>query len=247
MLEQFGAPQRQSASTAGAHPIDVKLRIFIPSRAVLIALPVAGEVGFDGDNRGFSYDSGTSRAELWVDGIYSDQSNPIRIKRRAFGESKYYVKSKIVDVPGKPFWWKAVRMLPLLPDLEEAYDGVSTAVVTDANLRVTGGFELPPLGLVPVLRISFLVNATNPLEALAPAIDCELNLFLMQSSEGHITFSLKGEHDGFPAYELYVNRQRLYSYDPVAAGKSPLALAPPTDVMVDIAPTLLTVATGTFI
>jgi hypothetical protein len=47
--------------------IDARLRLFIPPRAVSVPLPVAGDVGFDGNNRSFSYGEGTARAEVWID------------------------------------------------------------------------------------------------------------------------------------------------------------------------------------
>ena len=38
-----------------------------------------------------------------------------------------------------------------------------------------------------------------------------------------------GDHDGFPCHELYINRQQIYTYDPVARGNDPSNLFPPTD------------------
>jgi hypothetical protein len=51
--------------------IDVRLRVFIPARAVSLPigpLGTVGPVGYDGDNRGFSFDQGTSRAEISAGG-----------------------------------------------------------------------------------------------------------------------------------------------------------------------------------
>jgi len=87
--------------------IDVHLRIFIPSRAVSIPLGPATS-GFDGDNRDFSFDQGTSRVELWVDVDNTPSTNsPITTRRRAFGQTARYTPDKLEDVPGKPFWWKS--------------------------------------------------------------------------------------------------------------------------------------------
>lgn len=39
-------------------------------------------------------------------------------------------------------------------------------------------------------------------------------------------YALKVDHDAFPAYELYVNAQRVYAFNPRQAGTSPLDLYP---------------------
>lgn len=219
--------------------IDVKLRIFIPSRAVLVPLPAVDTIGFDGDNRGFSYDQGTSRAELWVDVDNSPYAaNPVMIKRRAFGESRYYVREKVVDVVGKPFWWKAIRRNPFL-QTEDLPNGAATALVTDESLNVTGAIEpADPLGLLKNVRVTFRVNGALPLSAVAPAIDCQLDVLLGATGLPATTFSVTGYHDGFPAYELYIQQRLVYSFDPEQAGTSPLNLAPGGEVRVNVPTTV---------
>lgn len=229
-------PSLQTVGTGGANSrtMDVKLRVFIPSRAV-----IGNGVGYDGDNRDFSYDAGTSRAELWIDAIYSaSTNNPVRIKRRAFGQSAEYVQDKLVDVLGKPFWWKAIRKDPFL-QTEDLPDRIATSEVTDETLRVTGQMEMPPLGLISVLHLLFHVNGALPLEPLGPPINCDLDVFLTPSGPNIINYSIKGTHDGFPAYELYIERKLVYSYDPVKANASPLSLLPVATVPVNIPLTML--------
>jgi hypothetical protein len=127
--------------------IDVRLRVFIPSRAVAIPGP-PGATGFDGDNRSFSVEEGTSRADLWVDVDNSPLTiNPITIKRRTFGQTASYSLDKIQDVLGKPFWWKEIKRLPFF-NTEMAPDAVATADVTDSSLSVHGDLEADPFGLV---------------------------------------------------------------------------------------------------
>jgi hypothetical protein len=215
--------------------IDVKLRVFIPSRAVLVPLPVAGDIGFDGDNRDFSYDEGTSRAELWVDVDNSPlAASPVTVKRREFGESRWYVKDKLVDVWGKPFWWKAVRRNPFL-QIEDSPDGIATAVVTGSSLSVTGAIESSdPFGLIKNAHITFRVNAAVPFEVLAPAIDCRFDILMSATGLPAFAYSVTGFHDGFPAYELYLQQRRVYAFHPVQAGTSPLNLAPGREVQVNI-------------
>lgn len=33
------------------------------------------------------------------------------------------------------------------------------------------------------------------------------------------TYSIEGIHDGFPAYEIYINGKRVYQHDPLATGE----------------------------
>jgi hypothetical protein len=94
-------------------------------------------------------------------------------------------------------------------------------------------------GLLKNVRVSLRVQAAVPLDALAPAIDCNLDILL--SATGLPTgfaYSISGTHDGFPAYELYAQQRRIYSHDPVQAGKSPLDLFPPEDVLVQVPTTV---------
>lgn len=208
--------------------IDVRLRVFIPARAVSVPigpLGTLGPAGFDGDNRGFSFDQGTSRAEIWLDVDNSpDTTAPVTIKRLAFGQSARYDIAKIVDVPGKPFWWKAVRRDPFL-QLEASPDAVDTAVVTRDTLSAGGTLEPGPFGLIPNVVARFHLNGVNPLEPLAPAINADLAVVVSATGTSLTSYSISGLHDGFPAYEIYVAQRLVYSFDPVAAGTNPFNLA----------------------
>jgi hypothetical protein len=215
------------------NPTDVKLRIFIPARAVLVPLPGATDVGFAGDNRNFSYDIGTSRAELWVDvSNIPSSSHAVTIKRRAFGQSEKYRAEDLESVGGKPIWWKVIKKDPFLHQ-ERPPIAIATAKVTDDSLAVTGWMESQPLNPQQVVHLKFHTNAALPLDLLAPAINCDLDVLLLSSAAG-LSYSIKGLHDGFPAYELYLEQKLVYSYDPVTANSGPLSLEPPANVSVDI-------------
>lgn len=208
--------------------IDLRLRVFIPSRA--ISLPVGplgpvGAVGYDGDNRSFSFDQGTSRADIWLDVDNSPfTAAPVAIKRLGFGQSSRYDMAKLEDVSGKPFWWKSVRRDPLL-QLEAPADAVATAPVNNDTLSVTGVLEPGPFGLIPNIRVHFHLNGVNPLEPLAPAVNADLDVLISATGTPALSYSITGSHDGFPAYELYIAQRLVYSFDPVAAGTNPLNLA----------------------
>jgi hypothetical protein len=217
--------------------VDVRLRVFIPARAVFLpAGPLSS--GFGGDNRGFSVDQGTSRADVFVDVDNTPTTTrPITINRLGFGESTRYSVDKIQDVPGKPAWWKEIRRDPFL-HLEVAPDARATEQVSGSTLSVQGSLEPGLFGLVPNVRVKFHLAGTNPLEPLAPPINCDLDL-LISATGPLISYSLSGSHDGFPAYELYVSNRRIYEFDPVAAGTTPLSLIAIGDIPVNIPVTAL--------
>jgi Protein of unknown function (DUF3238) len=215
--------------------IDLRLRLFIPSRAVAVPMgPVT--TGFDGDNRGFSFDGGTSRAEIWVDVDHSPVAQKIISveKIKSFGQTARYSMDKIADVPGKPFWWKTVRQLPFL-NVEIAPDATDVAQVTPDTLSVHGQASSQDVfGLSPSVVVTLHVNGTNPLEPLAPPFDLDLAVTLSRTGLPAFSYGISGSHDAFPAYELYLNRRLVYGHDPVAFGSSPLSLFEHGGVRVDV-------------
>ena len=68
------------------------------------------------------------------------------------------------------------------------------------------------------------VAGNNPLFWGSPDIDALLTLDLKRSLSGALQAKLTGQHDGFPAYEFYVERQRIYEFDPVANDQTPMSL-----------------------
>jgi hypothetical protein len=71
--------------------------------------------------------------------------------------------------------------------------------------------------------VSFDLHAADPIVTAAPDIDATLAL-LLKVKGGRVEARVRGGHDEFPAYELYANGVLVYSYDPVAAGGTPLGL-----------------------
>lgn len=216
--------------------IDVKLRLFIPSRAILIGAPLVGDVGYDGDNRGFSFDQGTARAELWVDVDNSPLApSPMSVKRKAFGQSAMYVKDKLEGVAGKPFWWKNIKRNPFL-QTEEVPDRLLTAEVSERTLRASARLEATPIPVISNVRLSLHVDGANPFEPLAPPFNCDIDVLISATATKLFTFSITGSHDAFPAYELYIEQRLVYSHDPVETGGSPLDLFPIGGVAVNVPP-----------
>ncbi len=202
---------------------ELKYRMFIPSP--LIDAPTAV---FGGDGRGFSYSGGESRGEITVRVRMTPGGGVagVDLIERHWGESTEWRSADSHSVAGKPSWWL------------EANEGAQpirrdTLAASDDNLRVYVGAPGTVRSITAMAEGASIVtidaSGSLPLSSVAPAIDAVMTLFIRVSGDS-IEVRVDGEHDGFPCHELYVNRQRIYSYDPVAAGSSPSALMPPMDV-----------------
>lgn len=74
-------------------------------------------------------------------------------------------------------------------------------------------------------RIRMEANATNPVAVsryfgIVPAINYSVDVHF--AADRSVTVS--GTHDGFPAYDFYLQQRQFHHYDPIAVGASPLSL-----------------------
>ena len=221
---EWGAASR-ALSTAEAlgvnadpYTVEVKYRMFIPSPAISGA-PIVGDFG--GDNRSFSYSSGTSRGEIvarvkLTPGMGIERVNVVR---RAWGESKAYDRDDTHAVSGKPDWWLGLNS-GARPTRRE------TLRATSDNLNVvtgtSGRFAIQAY-LENASVVSVRAAGALPLMPMSPDIDVDMGVFFRKRG-GQIQVKAVGRHDGFPCHEMYVNGRRIYSYDPVRAGKGPSSL-----------------------
>ncbi len=219
----FSQPAR---SFSEDQDIDVKLRIFIPAPAIDAppAWIIAGATRYySGDGRGFQYSGGTSRAELHAKVRLTPGATSrahLRTLSRKWGETKQYSAWDVSDTPGKPSWWHDVVGTPT--PLDKA-----TLRTIDANLNMMPEFNTGADDEVRVKfgRFSMHVDGGIPLMgAAAPNINARFDLYLRREIDGTLKAHLHGNHDGFPAYELYIDGDRIYEHDPVAQGESPTAL-----------------------
>lgn len=74
-----------------------------------------------------------------------------------------------------------------------------------------------------IAKVKCIVSAGNPLMPLAPNIDYEFTLEINYSNTSSPQYSLIGTHDGYPAYEVYLNNKRIYQHDP-GGTKTPWSL-----------------------
>jgi len=223
----FAANSR--AFDGGSDTIEFRYRAFIPSPA----LKGPFFDNYHGDGRGFSYADGTSRGEITflVDMAPGGGLSNLRVLDRHWSPTYSYNSSDTPAVAGKPDWW-----LDLVPGAVPT--GTGTCPTSDDTLNAVIGATGTVRPAMTVVDGSSIVTVTmsgnNPLVAGSPAIDADMSVMLRRGANG-LEAKVNGSHDGFPAHEVYVNRQRVYGYDPVAAGKGPTALFPPMGISVDTA------------
>jgi hypothetical protein len=79
------------------------------------------------------------------------------------------------------------------------------------------------------IEIKCRSEAINPLVSGAPAISYTFTITIDKSNPTSPTYSLVGDHDGFPAYEIYINGKRVHEHDPLATGEGLGSLGPPAE------------------
>ena len=227
--------------------VDVKFRAFIPSPAASLPVPVPakgtgpviGAVG--GDNRGYSYQSrNASRNNPCLRPAATHRCRQPSVVDRRWGTSTGYRAGDVLAVPGLPVWYLAIKAGATPVAIEPGKTTVD-------NLKIAFGgtsFRHNAYALASKSTVlSLHADAALPLVPGAPAINADLNLYLKR--EGDVLRCLVcGDHDGFPAYELYVNGVLVYCYDPIAGGKAPSALFPPSDIEVNTRWIDIQLATG---
>lgn len=118
----------------------------------------------------------------------------------------------------------------------EGYVGTTlTATETDtaSSTGITHSYEVRS---DDNLYITCKCAVANPLVVGAPDIDYEFVIKVTRAGSVRIA----GQHDGFPAYELWrkfsneTNAKKVFSYDPITAGEDELALFPPMDKSADV-------------
>ncbi len=117
----------------------------------------------------------------------------------------------------------------------------------DKNGKVIDTSEAAAAGPIPTYNKSFLENGTsitihlsidapNRLVPGAPAINYQLEVTITPNSDyTSFEYEIKGDVDGFPAYELWItdettgNSYLLFNRTPTETGETPRALFPPME------------------
>lgn len=222
------APVRGQSASSQAQglfdllPVELKLRVFIPSPAILMSVPILSDRAFSGDGRGFQRSGGTSRAEIHTRLHFGSGDTRARLETITaphWGESKEYRVDDTSAVSGRPGWYRNVN--PGAQPIDRA-----TLARTEGNLSVSlGGSSFN--GIISVAEgsvvVGFHVAGNLPLVTGSPDIDANLYVHVRINGD-RVQARVVGGHDEFPAYELYANDQRIYSYNPLDHGGTPFGL-----------------------
>jgi RHS repeat-associated protein len=149
-----------------------------------------------------------SRAGNWIivetDARIDSRKKPIVNKRAWISLSTLTTFSSSIDVAGHGIYYPP-ETITKRGEIKHTEDATR---LSDCSVEV-------------VLKVS----AHLPREfAIAPSIDYTYRLIVSSDCYGNVTVTGYGAHDGFPAYELYVDGTLVYSYDPRPAGQTPLSL-----------------------
>ena len=77
------------------------------------------------------------------------------------------------------------------------------------------------------------------LDFLNATIDAQIFIALSREVGGRLKFFITGKHDGFPAFEIYVNKLPAYTWDPIVEGTDPRAMKSPIQETVEMAQPIL--------
>lgn len=196
--------------------VEIKIRAFIPCGAVSDPFGTL----FGGDNRSFSYSGGQSRfVETVIVTTNPMEDDPIisRPATRYWESTRNY--SSVNDGgqqegSGNQDWCRQLIVNPSEPEVRPASIGPVDRPSFAGQLQSGEGV---------VTR--FLMEGGNPFYGgIPPKLDADIVVFLRQMSKGEPEYKIYGIHDGFPAYEIYLNQKLVYCHDPIATGNSASSL-----------------------
>jgi hypothetical protein len=191
--------------------VKIEYRTFIPSAAVAGGIPGVTRF-FNGGNKG------VLNCVVDLDGA---GATSLSISLAEWHETIEYATGSTEQVAGKPDWFHKVKASPTIVDRKTL---VRTASNLDARWSVPSG---------ATHGVLLFKEGTNPLvlpsaPAFTPAINAEIVIGLRLNGSV-IEYMIKGSFDGFPAHEIKLNGNTVWSHDPISSGDDPLSLFPPMD------------------
>ena len=99
--------------------------------------------------------------------------------------------------------------------LADTLTGAPKMIATDTASQSQLWLEPPTYITSKKLAVRCRCEATNPLVSGSPGISYSITITIDKTLG---TYSITGTHDGFPAYEIYINGKRVYQHDPLATG-----------------------------
>lgn len=202
--------------------VELCLFTFIPLDVVVDPMGVR----YQADGPGFSYDRAEFRTRhiLVVDPSKVTPTNELS-GRRGFGAT---VVPRGLVIRDDSYVGQSVSFIPMispptmLRPFPIVYDMILERDTADRLTSMQWHFRRAANG---AFNIRMEANATNPIAVsrymgIVPAINYSIDFHF--AADRSVTVS--GTHDGFPAYDFYLQRRQFHHYDPVAVGASPLSL-----------------------
>jgi len=251
--------------------VEIRLRGFVPSEIwePSLGFPIGMPaqllllvLRFNGDNRFFSADQGTSRVDLPV--RLQLNANDMSIvnfdegRRGSFGIAEVYFATDTEDIPGMPEWAESknadaspigslVGRLEATPENLQATanseDGSISVRLRVINARAYFPFSENFIAILPDFDVDIptlgSVNGKDYLRFLLdaglPGLDADIRIRIAKREDGELEYQVSGSHDGFPAWELYVNGdEAMIPFNP-DTDDAPSSLQPPLDQGVFVA------------
>jgi hypothetical protein len=225
----------------------ITINTFIPQNH--IDNPLNGSRVFEGDDR---INPTTGNAEWNKDGSYRTQERFNVIPFRNMGDADGLEDNAYANEPDgikNDPWFIGIGTTHEYDKASSITAGkITAAAKADATLGDSylktreatasrSNMKIEPAWLGDrKIKVHCVGKASNPLASFlgipAPAIDYDFNLTIDYTNAIDLRYSLEGDHDGFPAYEVYIGNNRVYEHDPIAAGQTPVSLGPPMEFSV---------------
>ncbi len=185
---------------------------FIPCDAVGIPAPFIRRWShYRGDGRGFDFVGAKQRSRASLSVLVS--RNRIDAMSPILGESQGFTSSQVTSGQGNCFTVRAGQT----PG-ERKLDPNPEIMAWHSAKGQNQGYELT--------KTRLKLHATDPIPyGPVPSLDAYVDIWIWWSGNTPVHYYLDGKRDSYPSYELYINGNRVYAFDALAAGTSPLDLA----------------------
>lgn len=199
-------------------PILVQMRAFIPCSAIRVVIAGA-EVG--GLYHGDGYSGQTQRA-IQIAKVTFNKKEGFKLidKQVDWGRSSLYRLHECTPTDVDWCW-------ELNSDVTEPW-ATKKLIATEENNDIL--FE--KLSDTQA-RLTFILEGGNPVsqfgDTFTPNLSAKISILLRKEDNKDVKYVIEGSHDGFPAYEAKINNNKVYCYDPLVSGSSPIDLQSPKE------------------
>ncbi|PSP04817.1 MAG: hypothetical protein BRC47_03365 [Cyanobacteria bacterium QS_7_48_42] len=227
-----------TTTATAANGAELRLRTFIPAEAVNVDAYPSNYIN-GGDNRTYFSSSEeasyrTSQSVVLNFTPYGNLGNSRKLPSKT-GKTTLFNKEKYGIDEGAPSWKWGLK-----PEAKPKDTAKASKPSPPEITRVPGDNQFPPGD--DQFSVDFELDATNPLPPpvnlgffdqtppVVPSIDANITVDATSSAFGEfVDYEVSGFHDAFPAYEIYVDDNLIYGYNPLDSGNTPTSLVASLD------------------